>query len=151
MSIRMNFRPALAALAAAAALVGGGTAWAAPLPPVRTEGAVSYVSGGVSKDSTAAFEAAAKQWPAMLEFAVRDHPVDSYLANVKVRVLDGQGRAVLRTVSDGPFLLARLAPGRYDVMATFGGKTLDGTLHVKAGEHARQVFVWPAAFLKMEG
>ncbi len=151
MSIRKNVRPVLVALAAAAALAGGSAAWATPLPPTQTQGAVSYVSGGVDKDSAAAFEAAAKQWPAMLEFAVKDRPVNSYLANVKVHVLDSHGRTVLQTVSDGPFLLARLAPGRYDVKATFGGKTIDGTLHVKAGEHAREVFMWPSSYLKKEG
>lgn len=151
MSIRTNLRPVMAALAAAAALVGGTAAWATPLPPMQIQGSVSYVSGGVDKDSAAAFEAAARQWPAMLEFAVKDRPVNSYLANVKVQVLDGHGRTVLQTVSDGPFLLARLAPGRYDVKATFGGKTIEGALHVKAGEHARQVFMWPSSYLKKEG
>lgn len=87
----------------------------------------------------------------MLEFAVKDRPVNAYLANVKVHVQDGHRRTVLQTVSNGPFLLLRLAPGRYAVKATFGGKTLDGTLQVKAGGHAREVFMWPAAYLGMEG
>lgn len=151
MFTRKNLRPAFAALAAAAALAGGTAALATPLPPTQTQGTVSYVSGGVDKDSAAAFEAAAKHWPALLEFAVKDRPVNSYLANVKVQVLDAHGRTVLQAVSDGPFLLARLQPGRYDVKATFGGKTLDGTLHVKAGAHAREVFMWPSSCLKLEG
>ena len=42
MSIRTNLRPVMAALAAAAALVGGTAAWATPLPPMQTQGSVSY-------------------------------------------------------------------------------------------------------------
>lgn len=151
MTIRTNIRPVLAALAAAAALAGTSAAWSAPLPPVQTQGAVTFVSGGVGKDSAAAFQAAAKEWPAMLEFAVKSKPHVDYLANVKVRVSDAKGHTVLDAVSDGPFLLARMAAGTYHVKATFGGKTLNRALHVKAGQHAREVFVWPAAELKKVG
>lgn len=151
MSIHTHIRPVLAALTAAAALAGTAAAWSAPLPPLQTQGAVTYVSGGVGQDAAAAFQAAAKEWPAMFEFAARSGPHDDYLANVEVQVRDAQGHTVLDAVSDGPFLLARLGTGTYQVKATFGGKTLDRVLHVKAGQHAREVFVWPAAELKKAG
>jgi hypothetical protein len=148
---RKTLRPLLVALATVAALAGTSATWATALPPVQTQGTVSYVTGGVGKDSAAAFQAASKDWPAMLEFVVKSKPRDDYLANVKVQVRDAKGHTLLEATSEGPFVLARLAPGTYDVKATFGGKTLDRKLHVQTGQHVREVFVWPAADIGKQG
>ena len=47
----------LAALALSGALGALGVAQAATLPPVQTQGTVSYLSGGVGKDEARAVEA----------------------------------------------------------------------------------------------
>jgi hypothetical protein len=135
-------RPLLAALVASTALC---SAWAGDLPPVKTQGAVTYLSGGIGKDEAKAVEAAAPKWPAVLEFVVKDKRStdDAFLANVSVQILDPSHRTVLATVSDGPFVLARLQPGRYEVKATADGKTLTRALHVAATGSTREVFVWP--------
>jgi hypothetical protein len=39
------------------------------LPPAQTQGAVTYVSGGIGQKEAQAFEAAARQYPLDLEFA----------------------------------------------------------------------------------
>ena len=38
-----------------------------------------------------------------------------YVADLKVRIVDARGDAVVDTVVDGPWLLAQLPPGRYRV------------------------------------
>lgn len=134
-----------------AGLLWGAVAMAAPLPAVQSQNGVAYMTGGIGAGSAKALQAEAHHWPVTMEFAVKDKPVDSYLANVKVQVLDAQHHVVLDTVSDGPFLLARLAPGQYDLKASFDGKTLEQPLHLRAGQQAHQTFVWPHADIGAAG
>ena len=137
-------RPVLAVLITSTALC---SAWAGNLPPVKTQGAVTYLSGGIGKDEARAVEAAAPKWPAVLEFVVKEKKSteDAFLANVSVRIMDPAHHTVLATVSDGPFVLARLQPGRYRVEATIDGRTLTRSLQVAATGSTREVFVWPAS------
>lgn len=133
-------RPLLVALATTTALC---SAWAGTLPPVKTQSGVSYLSGGIGRDEARAVEAAAPKWPAVLEFVAKDKKEDAFLANVSVRITDPAHHTVLATVSDGPFVLARLQPGRYRVEATVDGKTLTRAMNVAATGSTREVFVWP--------
>lgn len=116
----------------------------APLPPVRASGPVEYLSGGIGDDESAAIRKASGQWPLALEFAIQDRQRADFAADVKVRVRDAQGNDVLQATSEGPFLLARLAPGRYAVEATLAGQTLHRKVDVKAGQSSREVFLWAA-------
>ena len=126
-----------------ALLAGGALAQAdAPLPAVRTSGQVQYLSGGIGADESAAIRKAAGQWPLALEFAIKDKQRASFAADVTVRIRDARGNEVLQAVSEGPFLLARLAPGSYAVDATLAGQTLHRRVDVKAGKSSRTVFLW---------
>ena len=126
-------------------LAGVSMAQAAPvLPPVHTSGDVQYLSGGIGKGEAHAIERASKHWPLMLEFAVKDRKRADFTADVKVVVHGSKGQAVLDTTAGGPLLLAKLAPGHYDVDATVAGKTLHESVLVKHGQPAKAVFVWPA-------
>lgn len=153
MSMIRSLRPLLIALAAAGVCAAAGAAEAqpapllAPLPAIHTQGPVVYLSGGVGRDEAHAIEQAASRWPVMLEFAAREGNAQqgAWLANVSVQILDAQHHAVLETVSDGPFVLARLQPGHYEVKATFDGQTLARPLDVPRQGTAREVFLWPHA------
>jgi hypothetical protein len=50
---------------------------------------------------------------------------------------------MLRANAGGPFMLTRGSPGRYDVEATFAGKTPHENVQVRHGHAARLVLVWP--------
>jgi tRNA(Leu) C34 or U34 (ribose-2'-O)-methylase TrmL len=105
------------------------------------------VGGGEAR----AIERAEPHWPVTLEFAVQDkrdkHAGADYLADVQVQVHDAHGHEVLNTRANGPFLLARLAPGHYEVDARFGGRTLKRGLDVKSGQPVHSVFIWPEAYV----
>ena len=116
---------------------------AAALPPVHKSGQIEYLSGGIGRDEATAIESASRQWPLTLEFAVKDRQRADFAADVKVIVRDAKGHAALQTTADGPFLLAKLAPGHYAVDATLAGKTLHENVLVKHGQPAKAVFVWP--------
>ena len=53
---------------------------------------------------------------------------------------------MLQAQADGPLLVARLAPGTYEVQATLGSLTLTQTLIVRLGQPGRTTFVWPSNF-----
>lgn len=144
----------------AAALVMGGTAAAFFLgamassahafsnPPIRMAQGVEYMCGGTSKAEAAFMQMVAPRWAASLEFGInQSSQKGQFPARAKVEVREKySGRAVMQAQSQGPYMLARLSPGAYDVNVTLGGLTLTQTLTVIAGVPARAVFLWPSNF-----
>jgi hypothetical protein len=127
-----------------AALFAGGIAAAAfALPEVKLAGNVEYMTGGIGLEESTEMQAQARRWPLALEFAVKAGDQAHWMANVDVTVTDHRGQPVLQAVSDGPLMLARLAPGNYTVRATAGGTTVQRKVHIAPGESARAVMVWP--------
>lgn len=110
----------------------------------KVQGSVRYASGGIGEAAVSAFKAAAPKYPLELLFAQKSSPYDVYLADVKVVVRGASGQVLLDTVSDGPFLLAQLPPGKYRIEASNDGVVKQQTAEVRAGQHRRVVFVWDA-------
>lgn len=106
---------------------------------VMSSGAVRFVSGGVGEDSAERIRALSKDFNLKLLFAQKD---GHYLAEVAVTISDAQGGKVLETVSEGPWLLAKLAPGKYRVTASFGGKALTRETMIPASGQRELVFRW---------
>jgi hypothetical protein len=128
-------------LAAALALGLAAAAFAQDgLPPVRTFGSVSYVTGGVGLDESAAIKAAEKDFALSLTFTATKR--GEYLSDVKVNIKDKAGKTVLEAVSEGPMLLARLPTGAYKVSADYDGKAQVKTVRVEAKGVTRAGFVW---------
>jgi hypothetical protein len=72
-------------------------------------------SGGVGEGAREALQAEAQGANLKLEFA---NPDGRYLADVKVVIQNRAGKAVLETISAGPWLFARLPAGSYTVIAS---------------------------------
>lgn len=111
------------------------------LPPVQTQGEVSFVTGGIGSDESAALKAAAPGYALTLRFA---SATGTFLASVHVSIRDAAGQTVLDTVSEGPYLLAQLKPGRYRVSASVDGVERSLDLNLKAGAPQQHGMVWPA-------
>lgn len=111
------------------------------LPGEVKQGSVRYVTGGIGADAVAAFKQAATKYPLELLFAQKALPNDVYLAGVKVTVRQS-GKVVLDAESGGPFLLAHLPSGKYEIEAVNEGVAKWQTVEVQAGKHRRVVFVW---------
>jgi len=84
----------------------------------------------------------ARNYAMMLTFAARD---GSYLADVKVRMVDNRGQPVLDTTCDSPILLIDPGrAGRYRITAQTAGATLTRTAAFTSGERGKSVvMVWP--------
>jgi hypothetical protein len=114
-------------------------------PPIRMAHGIEYMSGGIGSDEAKLMETVAPRWPATFEFAIKDHKGAEFASDVRVTVRDSHGTVLLDNVeSAGPFMVARLDPGTYEVEARLRGNTLKQTLQVRPGAPARVAFVWPA-------
>ena len=107
---------------AGALLVIGGLAAAAhadegTLPAERSQGSVTYVTGGIGKDESDAMKQAASRYSLAIEMSSPAGSRAEYVSDVKIDIRDQRGATVLSTTSDGPILLANLPPGRYTINA----------------------------------
>jgi hypothetical protein len=111
-----------------------------PMP--HSENGVRWLCGGVGLEESARMKQEARNYAIMLTFAARD---GSYLADVKVRVVDNRGQPVLDTTCDSPILLIDPGrAGRYRITAQTGGATLTRTAAFTSGQHGKSVvMVWP--------
>ncbi len=114
------------------------------LPAELSQGNVRYVTGGVDSDQADAFKRAAPNYPLELLFAQKATPRDVYLADIKVTTRDRSSKVVLNATADGPFLLARLPAGKYQIEADNNGAVKRQAVDILAGKHRRVVFVWDA-------
>ena len=117
---------------------------ASPAAAQETAGNVSYISGGVGEDEAAAMKSATAGYPLELQFVQKATPRDEFLADVKVRITDRARNVVLDAVASGPFLLAKLPAGTYQIEADHVGVVKRQTVDIRPGKHQRSVFVWSA-------
>ncbi|NHL67273.1 carboxypeptidase regulatory-like domain-containing protein [Burkholderia ambifaria] len=134
-----------AAAALAAGLVGAGPGAYAQseasdgLPAASQQGDVSYVSGGIGKDQSTAFERSEAAWPLALRFTGQG---GEFLADVHVRIVDAKGTEVLKTDARGPYMLVKVPPGRYTVHASYQGSDESRAVTVGAKGGAKAAFRW---------
>jgi len=113
------------------------------IAPVQSaQGNVNFITGGVGEDEAAAMKSAATGYSLELQFVQKAQPRDEFLADVKVRITDRSRNVVLDTVATGPYLLAKLPSGSYQIEADHGGVVKRHTVDVRSGKHAKAIFVW---------
>ena len=113
------------------------------VPAAKVQGVIAYVTGGIGQDEVNAIKQVAAQYPLELEFARTAIPQNEYVTDIKVLIKDHQGKPVLDTVSDGPFLLAKLPDGKYTVNVNRHGSTKQRAVQIRSQQHERLIFVWP--------
>ncbi|MBU9148794.1 carboxypeptidase-like regulatory domain-containing protein [Burkholderia multivorans] len=125
----------------AAAAIGAYAQSSDGLPEATQQGDISFVSGGIGKDQSTAFERNESAWPLALRFTGKG---GEYLADVHVRIVDGKGNEVLKTDARGPYMLVKLPPGRYTVHASYQGSDETRAVTVGAKGGAKAAFQWSA-------
>ncbi len=105
----------------------------------KTRGGVAYVSGGVGTDSIDQLSSLAGNFNLKLVFALSS---GSYVSDVGVVISDASGATLLNTTSDGPWLLARLPMGNYQVVATFAGNAVRRQVAVGTAKLRTVDFRW---------
>ncbi|MBS0341574.1 MAG: hypothetical protein JSS56_13685 [Proteobacteria bacterium] len=126
-------------------LAGIGAQAAVFNPPIHVTHGIEYMSGGIGSDEAELMRVVEPRWPAVFEFAVKDGKSADFAADVVLTVRDAQGNVVLDQIhSAGPYLLARLEPGRYTVEAVLAGQKIQREVSIKGpGTSSKSVFEWP--------
>ncbi|CAB3768292.1 carboxypeptidase-like regulatory domain-containing protein [Paraburkholderia humisilvae] len=107
------------------------------LPPVETQGDISFVSGGIGHDEAEALRHDESQWPLSMGFF---GPTADYLADVHVRIADSKGNEVMHADSRGPYMLVKLPPGSYTVYARYRTDEQHRAVNVAGNGHERVSF-----------
>ena len=107
----------------------------------RVENGVPFATGGVGKDQRETLLSLAHNFNLKLVFALVDHR--AFLTDVHVRILDPAGKEMFTTTGAGPWLYAKLPPGKYRVAATIRGRTLEKTTEItEQGRTTELAFYW---------
>jgi hypothetical protein len=114
---------------------------AAPLEP-QVQNGVKFLSGGVGDREQDELLVLDKKYN--LRVALTDAKGE-YLSGIHVTIENSKGEALVETTTDGPILLAELAPGRYVLKARDEGRKAERrVLDVpKAPEQARVYVAMP--------
>ena len=107
---------------------------------IRASPGVTVVTGGISTDVVDHMRAIEKDFNLKMVFALNN---GEYLADVKVQVIDPSNHVVIDTLTDGPWLLARLPAGSYQVHATYGSTMERRVVAVAPASLKTLDFRWP--------
>ena len=108
---------------------------------VQAAGSVTYVSGGVGTESIDRLNVLAADFNLKLVFALTS---GEYVSGAKVAITDANGKTLLEATSDGPWFLARLPRGNYQIVATLADKSLKRQVAVDPGKTRSVDFRWVA-------
>lgn len=117
----------------------------AQLPAVQTQGEIRYLSGGIGSDESEAIKAARDSYPLTLTLAGKADGRDVYLSSVPVTIRDAAGQTVLEVTTSGPYLLADLPPGRYEISARYAGQEKKTSASIGVGKPQRLSLLWSQA------
>ena len=112
-------------------------------PRAKMENGITYLSGGIGHDESAAMKAEAKSYPLSMIFSAGKD--NEFLADVKITVKDKAGKEVLNAVSKGPIMLVKVPAGSYTITAERNGKALHHAVRVNHKGGKQVNFHWPSA------
>ena len=107
---------------------------------VKTAGDISYITGGVGRQEQVFFDEQKPDYNLRFLFAVTGS--GSFLSGIPVTIADSSGRILLETVSDGPYLYAKVPPGTYRLSAERAGLVQTRTVRVPARGGVAADFRW---------
>ena len=117
------------------------------MPPEVRSGSVTYRSGGDDHDQADLMKSHMRDYPLAIELVEKPKTGsrDWYTADARVVITQQDGRKVLDAKAQGPFMLVRLDPGTYQIVATLDNRTLHKKhVVVLNGQTAQATFIFPA-------
>ncbi len=113
------------------------------IPDAKVSQGIEYISGGIGSEESDALLALGKKWPLVLEFS-QDHPQRPlWVADVTVKIMDQKKKVIFEALSEGPIMLLKINPGKYDTEYSFEGKVLKRSLVIEDAKFQKQSVVWP--------
>jgi len=115
-----------------------------PSPHETLIGEVTYVSGGICVDGVRQMKSLAKNFPLEIVLVEKMDGKEVYLADVNINIFDAKEKLVLNVSTEGPFLLAKLPNGVYQITAEFNAVMKTKRVMINKNKHTRIVFLWAA-------
>jgi hypothetical protein len=117
------------------------------LPHKPAPDQVCFVSGGISSDEVIQFKSRAKEYLFEIVFVQKavaedNNRIEEYLAEVQLKITDSKGNIVVDTTTEGPFFLADLPLGKYQISAEHDVVIKNNVVRIAANKHQRIVFLW---------
>ncbi|MFJ7566912.1 hypothetical protein ACIQW9_08145 [Herminiimonas sp. NPDC097707] len=112
-------------------------------PSEVSSGQATYISGGIGSDEAAEMRSMASRYALEVVSVVNTEPREEYTADFRILIRDKVGKTVVDAMSEGPFFLANLPDGSYQVEAIQDDVRKLQKVLIKKGTHRRLVFVWP--------
>jgi hypothetical protein len=132
---------------AAAFLLGALASAVGAQPTAQADAKVLVASGGVSVEEREALDRDSR-FNLKVVLATRS---GHYMSDVAVTIVDARGNAVASTLTEGPWLLARLSPGNYRVTADYRGVTQGRAVVVRGERRQEVVLQWPDELAGSQG
>jgi len=114
----------------------------AQLPEVQARPEMSCMIGGVGSDESKALRAEAKKWPLNIEFSERLASKDAWVSGVRLKIMDAKKNTLFEESCNGPIFLAKLAPGSYDIVASYQGVEKKRQIKIEDGKSQRISMNW---------
>jgi hypothetical protein len=111
----------------------------APMPQPQTEGGVTYLNGGAGDEEVQFIKQSIKDYSLALAFS---RTGGEYVASVSITIKDAKGATVFEAPSVGPYLLVKLAPGKYSVVASYQGDAQTRPVTVGKSASSLITFGW---------
>lgn len=114
-------------------------------PTLKPEivGDITYISGGIGESEADMMRGVAKDYPLEMVFVQKLKQHEEFLANVNVKIQDIRKSVLLDVATEGPYLFAKLLPGKYLVTAEHNGDVKRQWVRVGSKKHQKIVFWWP--------
>lgn len=105
------------------------------LPTVQQDNGINYLTGGIGSGEAAAMRAEAAKYPLAVTFFAQGAVKGVYVSGVDVLIQDAKGNPLLHAITDGPFLLVRLAAGDYLMNVSYKGQDQHLHLRLRGDQH----------------
>lgn len=114
----------------------------AELPEIQSRSNLSCMMGGVGKDESDSMREEAKKWPLNIEFSEHLGKSDAWISGAQLTILNKDGKTIFQETCNGPMFLAKLAPGKYQLIASYQGVTKKRTIEIHEGKSLKESFNW---------
>jgi uncharacterized protein YigE (DUF2233 family) len=106
----------------------------------KTQEGFPYLTGGISIDERQLMAERDDEYNLKLVFAEKS---GIYLADVKLGIFDQKGQQIAAVTAPGPWFYIQLPPGKYDVRASFDGRTKTiRSIPVLKAQQTSRIFHW---------
>jgi len=114
----------------------------ADLPEIQSRSNLSCMMGGIGYDEAKAMREEAKRWPLSIEFSEQQGTTYPWISGAELQIINQSGSTIFNETCNGPMFLAKLASGKYQLIAKYEGITKKQSVMIEDGKSAKVAFVW---------